>query len=369
MGFTRPPQSILVVVTRRIGDVLLTTPLIRSVKQTWPGAAVDVLVFAGTEGVLAANPDIRRVLTIAERPRWRDHLALLTGIARRYDVALSVVPSDRPTLYAWLAGRWRSGLVVDTPKHRWKTWVLNRWVPFEALNTHTVLMHLALARTLDIAPCHEVVAAWQQQDCERIDNELPIKPGEPYAVLHAFPKFNYKMWSREAWIATAQWLRARGLHVVLTGGAEATELQYVNAIAREVPGVIVVAGRFTLSQTACLIARARAYVGPDTAITHMAAALGVPTIALYGATDPVKWGPWPAGYTRDVNPWKRLGNQRVNNVTLIQGNIACVPCFHEGCERSIASYSDCLQQLPAAKVIAAFAEVLSVADSRALTQG
>src|SRR5450631_96690 len=96
------PGTVLVVVTRRIGDVLLTTPLIRSLKQAWPGTAIDVLVFSGTEGVLAANPDIRRVLTIAERPQAWDHLRLLASIARRYDLALSMVPSDRPTLYAWL---------------------------------------------------------------------------------------------------------------------------------------------------------------------------------------------------------------------------------------------------------------------------
>ena len=69
----KPPRSVLVVVTRRVGDVLLATPLIRSLKRAWPEAAIDVLVFEGTEGVLAANPDIRRVIAVAERPRWRQH--------------------------------------------------------------------------------------------------------------------------------------------------------------------------------------------------------------------------------------------------------------------------------------------------------
>ena len=49
---------ILVVALRRLGDVLLTTPLIRSLKRAWPDAAIDVLVFRGTEGILAGNPDI-----------------------------------------------------------------------------------------------------------------------------------------------------------------------------------------------------------------------------------------------------------------------------------------------------------------------
>ena len=93
----KPPAHVLVVVTRRIGDVLLTTPLIRSLKRAWPQAQIDALVFAGTEGVLAGNPDIRQVITIAERPSISAHLALAKRIFRRYDLALSVVPSDSPT--------------------------------------------------------------------------------------------------------------------------------------------------------------------------------------------------------------------------------------------------------------------------------
>ena len=364
-----PPASILVVVTRRIGDVLLTTPLLRALKRAWPDAAIDVLVFAGTEGVLAAHPDIRRVLTIAERPRWREHFALFAKIARRYAVALSVVPSDRPTLYAWLAGRWCAGLVVDAPKHRWKTRLLNRWAAFDNRDTHTVLMHLALAGTLDIARCYDVIAVWRESDRGELAQQLPFGLTESYAVLHTFPKFNYKMWRHDAWIEVAQWLQARGLRVVLSGGGDADELDYVAAIARKIPGAVNLAGQLTLGHVACLLGHARAYVGPDTAVTHMAAALGIPVVALYGPTDPVKWGPWPAGYARDVNPWRRLGTQRVNNVTLIQGNAACVPCFNEGCDRHVASFSDCLQQLPVSKVIAAIADALDATGASKVIHG
>ena len=103
-------------------------------------------------------------------------------------------------------------------------------------------------------------------------------------------------------------------------------------------------------------------MGPDTATTHMAAALGVPTVALYGPTDPVKWGPWPRGHGA-TNPGQRLGTQVAGNVCLIQGNAACAPCHKEGCERHIASYSDCLQQLPAAVVISALERLLAAGKS------
>ena len=113
-----PPRSVLVVVTRRIGDVLLATPLIRSLKRAWPGVEVDARVFSGTEGIIAANPDLRRVLTVPERPGFAQHLQLIFSVLRRYDMALSAVPSDRSTLYAYFAGRWRASPTRPTRK-RW----------------------------------------------------------------------------------------------------------------------------------------------------------------------------------------------------------------------------------------------------------
>src|SRR3954470_11533662 len=96
---------ILVVALRRLGDVLLTTPLIRSLKHAWPTAAIDVLVFRGTEGILAGNPDIADVITMPERPTIGESLVLLARLRRRYDLALSTQSGDRPTLFAWCAGR------------------------------------------------------------------------------------------------------------------------------------------------------------------------------------------------------------------------------------------------------------------------
>jgi heptosyltransferase-3 len=160
------------------------------------------------------------------------------------------------------------------------------------------------------------------------------------------------MWHERGWIEVAQWLLDNDFRVALTGGPDADERAYVGAIAKQLPdGVINTAGKLTLGGTAALLTRAQFYVGPDTAVTHMAAATGVPTIALFGPSEPVKWGPWPKGHTASANPWQRYGSQRVGNVQLIQGRAACVPCGHEGCERHIGSASDCLLAIPAKTVI------------------
>ena len=120
-----------------------------------------------------------------------------------------------------------------------------------------------------------------------------------------------------------------------------------------VPAFCVRLERLDILVAAALIERARLFLGPDSGLTHVAAALGVPTVALYGPTNPVKWGPWPRGHAPDANPWRRCGSQHSGNVILLQGAGACVPCHLEGCERHVGSYSDCLQQLPVRQVIAA----------------
>lgn len=345
------PRSILVIVTRRIGDVLLATPLIRSLKSAWPETRIEALVFAGTQGVLTGNPDLDAVHVVPGRPGTGEHLALITRLFRKYDLALSLVPSDRPTLYAWLFGKKRMGLLVDWPNQRWKRRLLHHWAAFDPDHTHTLRNHLALAGALGITAQSDVVVSWSDNDRAAVD-ALITGPCSALAVLHPWPKFRYKQWREDGWIAVARWLIDNGFRVALTGSPDTAEKAHVDAIAAQLPdGIINAAGHLTLGGTSALIARSQFFVGPDTAVTHIAAATGVPTIVLFGPTDPVKWAPWPKGHAPTHNPWQRLGDQRVGNVQLLQGRAACVPCGLEGCDRHIDSTSDCLQQLPAEKII------------------
>lgn len=363
------PGRVLVVCTRRLGDVLLATPLLRSLRVAWPQSRIDALVFRGTEGILAANRDVTSVRTVAERPGRLEHLRLLASLWRRYDLALALQSGDRPTLYAVLAGRTSIGLQADHAAGRWKRRLLGSWVAFDDLDTHTVRMNLALALALGVEPRAEVVAAFGEADRAAAETALGMAAGTGYAVLHPYPRFRYKQWRRAGWIAVGEALLGRGLAVALTGGPAAEERAYAAAIAQALPRAIDLSARLTLPQTAALLAQARLYVGPDTVVTHMAAALGTPTVALYGPSNPVKWGPWPRGCDAGANPWRRVGTQRRGNVLLVQGEADCapgVPCLAEGCERHVESYSACLRELPAGRVLAACAALLDDAAPLAL---
>ena len=104
------------------------------------------------------------------------------------------------------------------------------------------------------------------------------------------------------------------------------------------------------------------YIGPDTAVSHLAAATGCPTVALFGPMDPRVWGPWPVGgLDKQWLASKKIQHQ--GNVWIVQNPMPCLPCTFEGCERHIESYSRCLDELSPAQVLAAVDEALGVGAS------
>jgi heptosyltransferase-3 len=354
------------VCTRRIGDVLLATPVVRSIKTAYPEAAIDMLVFEGTQGVVAANPDIRRIWTIIEHPPIGTHLKLLRSIRRRYDLAISVLAGDRPTFHAWIAGRYRVGTLLGDRKSWWKRRLLDEWVPFDNLNTHTIAMNLRLLESLNVAPLATPVVSWRHEDEVLVRRLCPAVDGSRrYAVLHVSPKFVYKTWTVAGWEALGRWLADQGLTIAVTGGDAPDERACCDEVVRRLPdGSVNLVGQLGLPALGYLLSRAALYVGTDTAVSHMAAAVGAPTIALFGPSNPVKWGPWPKDFPLAVSPWKTHGSQRQGNVYLLQGEGDCVPCLGEGCDRHINSLSDCLQQLPAGRVIEAACLLLAEQHDR-----
>jgi heptosyltransferase-3 len=340
---------ILVVALRRLGDVLLTTPLLRSLRRAWPDAVIDALVFADTAGILAGNPDLNGVVVMPPRPTTGQGLALAAKLWRRYDLAISTQSGDRPTGFAVIAGRRRVGLIEANVNGRVKQALLNRSMTIER-GVHRVEEMLLLTDLLGIARVPELVAP-RSVDAAGL-------PAGPYAVIHAAPMFRYKQWTKQGWRELAAALAARGLAVIATGGAGDAERRYLDDIWAGTP-VRRVDGQLDWPQLSGLLAKARVYVGPDTSVTHLAAASGCATVALYGPTDPRLWGPWPVGGLPTM--WQATGRvQQRGNVWLVQNVLPCTPCQLEGCERRLDSYSVCLDELSAGQVIGAVEQALEL---------
>ncbi len=347
---------------RYLGDVLLTTPLIHSLREAYPHARLDVLVYRNTAAMLEGNADIDHIITTPNRPKLADYWCLLRQLFRCYDLALAIQTGDRPFLYTLLAAPFRVAVV---PRKNctgwWKRFFLQRWTEFDDDNTHTVLQNLKLLDLLDIPSLCSLIPP-QSCDAEQLAGRFSfLSEDSPYVVLHTHPQWTYKRWTEQGWIEIGRFLQGLGIKVVLSGGPEQEERDYIAAIAAKLPeDTINLAGQVSIAELAQIIAKAKLFVGPDTGITHLAAATGIPVIALYGPTNPVKWAPWPSAYRQKKNPFEKTGSQRVNNVFLVQGQGECVPCHQEGCDRYRGSHSLCLDNLPAELIRQSISQILSV---------
>lgn len=318
-------------------------------RRAWPDAHIEAMVFEDTASILEGNPDLDGVVKAPQRAKASQGLRLAGRLWRSYDLAISTQPGDRPTSFAILAGRKSVGMIDDNFNGRVKAMLLGRHVQSRS-DLHRVDETLQLADVIGIPRVADIVVP-------RAATPPHLQPDGPYAVLHAAPFFRYKQWHREGWRALAGHLRAKGLQVIATGGPGAVERAYLDRIWEGLD-VVRADGVLTWPELSTLLAGASVFAGPDTSVTHLAAAAGCPTVALFGPTDPRRWGPWPAGGL--TTPWDSAGAvQRRGNVWLIQNSLPCMPCLLEGCLRHVRSHSLCLDEMPVEPVFRAVDEALA----------
>jgi heptosyltransferase-3 len=334
------PRTFLIVSLRYIGDVLLSTPLARSIKAAHPEAAVDFLVFEGTEGILGRNPDVRRVISV--RPGSRSVSDLL-GHFKEYDVAIGVNASDRTAFQLLSAGKTQFGFADPRPKEWWKRRFFTRCTTYDP-KRHVVELLLGQLRHLGIPPIPEVSIHFGEEDLTAAREAA----GEgDFVLLHPYTRWEYKKWPAANWAGLCRRIEEdageRALFTVAPGSFE-------GGIRAEILETGVGADRFvsrelSLPQLAALVSLAKAYVGVDTVVTHIAAATGRNTVAIFGPTPPWRWGPWPNGHPVATPYEHRGGIQRRRNITIVQKDWECAACDRMGCDHAPESASRCLVEL------------------------
>jgi heptosyltransferase III len=343
MNLMPGPRQVLVVATRQIGDVLLTTPLIRAARGLWPQARIDVLGFAGTLGMLRGNPDVNELIEAPPRLGW-GALGFARRLWRRYELALVTDAGDRAHLIATIAARQRSGILP--PDHGSNWWK-------RALLDHAVIAAGDRGDRHVTAEKLELLAPWLPQSATPqvvppaatpLPDDIATAVRAGCVIVHAPSMWAYKQWPLAHYERLVSELLAQGRQVVLTGSASERDRQCIAPlrVLGAPPQLLDVSGRLDFNQLVTLMRSSALYIGPDTSVSHLAAAAGVPVIAIFGPTNPGRWGPWPAEPEAGGGYAHSQPVQRVGKVILLQSELSCVPCGRAGCEDHRQSRSDCL---------------------------
>lgn len=294
-------KKILVIKMRFHGDMLLTTPVISTLKKNWPDASIDVLLYQDTIPILSENPEINalygvknRGTSITEKITNFIHL-IKTLRANRYDLVINL--TDQWLIALLIRSLNAPVKIAQDFGHRqaafWKK-SFTHLAPLEG--KHIVERNLSAMAPLGINDFYtDTTMCYRPEHWETMRARLDaLEVGEHYVVIQPTARQLFKCWDDDKFAQVIDALHARGYEVVLTSGPGADDLACVNNIARQcqTAPVTELAGKTSFPQLAALIDRAALFIGVDSAPMHIAAAVKTPIICLFGATDHVFWRPW-----------------------------------------------------------------------------
>jgi heptosyltransferase-3 len=337
----------LVVKLRHHGDVLLAAPVLSVLKAHAPGLDVDALVYDDTSPMLEDHPALADLYRIGRRwrslgmwARLKRERALLGALrARRYDLLVHLTEHPRGAWLARLLGVRYSVAPIVRARGGWWSKSFTHLYPI-ARNRHQVEVNLDALRRIGVQP------GLQERQLHFVPGEAAERRvdalGLPAGFVHMHPtsRWHFKCWPAARNAELADRLAAEGHAIVLTSAPEETPF-IEEILGRTASQPLNLAGKLTLKELGALTARARLFIGVDSMPMHLAAAMGTPTIALFGPSGENEWGPWSV-------------ERRI-----ITSTHTCRPCGLDGCGGG--KVSECLTLLPVDAVHAAARELLAQA--------
>lgn len=305
-------QRILVIKLRHFGDVLLTTPLLSTLRANYPNALIDMLVYNGTEAMLAGNQDVYLSYTVDRslkqqgcKAQFRGEQALWNSLRTgHYDLVINLSDQWRAALYCrFLQPTFSLGFAYPKRNNRlWRT-CHSLLVPVDGHDRqHTVLNNLDILAPLALPTLvSRVTQSYRQCDVDEIDRLSQRHHLTDFVLIQPTARWAFKTWTVAGFSKVIDHLTANGETVVLTGGRSAEEIAMITTIMTHCTlpqRVVNLAGRLDLPELAVLIDRAKLFVGVDSVPMHMAAALQTPSVVLFGPSNLQQWSPWQAPYTR-----------------------------------------------------------------------
>lgn len=330
-------MRILFIKLRHIGDSLLLTPAIVATREKFPEAEIWVLVRRSCESILEGCPEIDRILTTANPDAskrrgadWISDLRVAALLRRtRFDHVFELTDNDRARFFA-IAARTPSRC---TNEHR----TLRRfWRPFFNRIESKKRYGLHQVQRDYTAPA-SVLGLPRDEPSLRFANERQTPwpgfqslPAGPLLVIHPSTRWKRKEWPLDRWERLILQLKNLTPAILLSCGPGSDERRESVALANRT-AVFSTQGAASWAELAWLLARARLFVGVDTAAMHLAAATCCPTVCLFGPSPDFEYHPWKVEH-RMIRPQSWLAESELKNAEALMSLIP-VERVTEACHR------------------------------------
>jgi len=288
-------NKILALQFKSLGDSLMMIPALRAIRRRYPARALHVLAPESVGPLLQNEPSLTRLWLIPRvhgRALFKQSWPVIRALrAERFDRSIDFAGNDRGAIMSLLCGA-RERLAPHFEKgFMGRRFCYTRFVPpIIRQDCHESLRLFDMLSSWDITP----------PDFSDINIDLHTKPEwdvaaekivpEGIIFCHIGSSVQKKEWPAGHWAAFYRMARAAGYHLVFSTGASPREMEILQELKILAPEIAALPS-LNLATLLAVIKRAAACVSNDTGPMHFAAALGVPTIGLFGFTPPVRWGP------------------------------------------------------------------------------
>jgi ADP-heptose:LPS heptosyltransferase len=282
--------TILILQLRRLGDVLMTTPMLRAIKTAMPGAVTHVCVESSSAAAVRSNPYVDHLMITKPGASLR----LVPTLRRaRYDVVIDSLGTPASARLAFLTSApARIGLA-----RRWRRMFYTCCLPLSAEPRYSALGKLALLEPLGIRSCDcRIELLPTDQECREADHfwsSLGMSGTMPVVAFSPVSRRSRKVWPAARFAEVCdRWTERAGLrYVPVFGPGEEPLVEQVISQLRHRDAMIYPCQPVSFGALVPLMKRCAFYFGNDNGIRHTAVAAGIPSAAVFGPPNPVSWTP------------------------------------------------------------------------------
>ncbi|MBW1714239.1 MAG: glycosyltransferase family 9 protein [Deltaproteobacteria bacterium] len=337
-GITR----ILLIQLGDVGDLVLTTPTMKTLRENCPRSEIFVFVREDTRELAEGCPWVDGVISVNKGNRnlreeiayQRDFLAALRR--KRFQLTIDLRAGTRGAIVSYLSGaKVRIGRYSDDGT-LWRNRLFTHLIrPENELEQYSSLHSLNILAPLELevkdTSLALVVTPEKEKSALEILRREKVPSDKPILALHPFSRWRYKEWLTENYIRLINHIGSRYPVAIIVTGAPEERDRVSEIVSGSSADAYNFAGKTSLGELPAVLKKCGLLIGIDSAAMHIAAAVGIPTITIFGPSSPVSWAP------------------RGKKHRIIQKDLLCVPCRQKGCNNS--EVSRCLDELEPEEVI------------------